>query len=76
LWLDEKHLAPDITHGEKHIEIEGWSVLAVEPLNHFMVRQRSTKVLQKLRCKEVLGMEKCDLHVYPFNSVCRKPVDV
>jgi hypothetical protein len=40
-----------------------------------MVRQRRTKMLQKLRCKEALGMEKCDLHVYPFNSVCRLPVD-
>ena len=75
LWLDDKQLAADIAHGEKQIEIEGRRVLAADPLNHFMVRQRSAKPLQKLRCEEVLRMEKCDLQAYPFNSVCRMPVE-
>jgi hypothetical protein len=71
----EKHLAPDNAHGKKHIEIEGWGVLASDPLNYFMVRQRSTKTLQKLRGKEVLGMENCDLYPKPFNAAYRMPVD-
>jgi hypothetical protein len=75
LGLDEKQLAPDMTHGEKHIEIERGSVVAFEPLNHFMVRQRCSKVSQDLRCKEVPCMEKSDLHVYPSGLSCRMLVD-
>jgi hypothetical protein len=75
LGLVEEQLAPDISHREKQIEIKGQNLLAAEPFNHFMARQRLAKLMQKLRWKEVLGMEKCDLDVYPFKDVRRMPVD-
>jgi hypothetical protein len=70
-----KQRATDISHGEKHIEIECRCVLATNPLNYFMVCQCCTKPFQKLRCKEVRGMEKCNLHVHPFKFAYQMEID-
>jgi hypothetical protein len=66
--MDEQ-FAPNIAQGQEHFEIEGRSVPAADPLDHFMLCKRGAQPPQKLNGKCALAMEKCNLHLYPFNCV-------
>jgi hypothetical protein len=63
-----KQLAANMSHRDKHIEIEERCVLTTNPLNYLMGRKCGTNLFQMLLCKEVRRMEKCNPHVHPFRS--------